>query len=77
MDAYRKALSAYLEPADRTQESLADAIGHSQPTVNRYVNGERFPNAATARKIDAATDGKVPFELWQRVATERLFGEAA
>lgn len=79
MDAYRRALSAYLEPADRTQEKLADAIGRTQPTINRYVNGERFPDAETARALAAATEGAVPFELWQRVAMDRLGmeGEAA
>lgn len=78
MDAYRRALSAYLEPADRTQEGLADAIGCTQPAVNRYVNGQRFPDAEMARKIHEATAGSVPFELWQSVAMERLgMGEAA
>lgn len=78
MDDYRRALSAYLEPRDRTQEALADKIGRSQAAVNRYVNGERFPDADTARKIEEATDGAVSFALWQRVAMDRLgMGEAA
>jgi transcriptional regulator with XRE-family HTH domain len=74
MDAYRTALSAYLEPKDRTQEGLAAAIGCKQPTINRYVNGERFPDAATARLIDEATDGAVPFETWRSVAAEKFLG---
>ena len=77
MDDYRLALSAYLEPKERTQEALADKAGVSQPTINRYVNGERFPDADTARRIDAASDGEIPFATWQQVATARLLGIAA
>lgn len=72
MDDYRKALSAYLEPKDRTQDALAEKVGRSQAAVNRYVNGERFPDADTARKIEEATEGAVPFDIWQRVAMDRL-----
>lgn len=78
MDAYRRALSAYLDAPDRTQEALASEIGRSQPAVNRYVRGERFPDAETAKEIHRATDGAVSFDLWQRIAMERLgIGEAA
>lgn len=77
MDDYRRALAAYLAPDDRTQETLAAAVGCSQAAINRYVNGVRFPDAGRARDIDRATDGAVPFGTWQRVATARLLGEAA
>lgn len=72
MDDYRRALGAYLEPKERTQEALAGLIGRSQAAVNRYATGERFPDADTARKIEEATEGAVPFDLWQRVAMDRL-----
>lgn len=77
MDDYRKALGAYLEPDSRTQEALATAIKRSQPSVNRYVNGERWPDAITARAINAATEGAVPFDLWQRVTMQRFGMELA
>lgn len=78
MNAYARALSAYLEGDGRTQEGLAAEISSNQPTVNRYANNKRFPDAATAREIHRATNGAVPFELWQQVAIERLgIGEAA
>lgn len=77
MDAYRSALAAYLEPRDRTQEDLASKARCTQASINRYVNGVRFPDADTARRIDEATDGAVPFSTWQAVATARLLGEAA
>jgi transcriptional regulator with XRE-family HTH domain len=72
MDDYRRALGAYFEPKERTQEALANRIGRSQAAVNRYVNGERFPDADTARKIEEATEGAVPFDLWQRITMDRL-----
>ena len=77
MEAYQKALAAYLEPADRTQAALADKIGKTQAAINRYVNGARFPDAQTARQIHDATDGAVPFELWQSAALTRLGIEEA
>lgn len=77
MDAYRRALAAYLEPEDRTQDALASRINRTQAAVSRYVTGERFPDAATARLIHDATAGSVPFETWQQVAAAKYLGEAA
>lgn len=77
MSSYRKALEAYLAPESRTQAALALAANTSQPNINRYVNGERFPDAEMARRIDRATDGAVPFALWQREMAQRLGLEAA
>lgn len=75
--SYRKALEAYLAPEDRTQAALAEAAKTSQPNINRYVTGARFPDAAMAKAIDAATGGAVPFSLWQREAAQRIGLEAA
>lgn len=77
MSSYRKALEAYLKAPDRTQAALADAAKTSQPTINRYVTGARFPDADMAREIDRATDGAVPFALWQTEAARRIGLEAA
>ncbi len=65
MSTYRQALAAYLEQPSCTETALAEAIGKSQPAVNRYRNGERFPDAETARLIDLHTGGQVPFSAWQ------------
>jgi transcriptional regulator with XRE-family HTH domain len=65
MSTYRSALAAYLDRPNCTETVLADAIGKTQPTVNRYRNGERFPDADTARLIDQHTGGEVSFVLWQ------------
>lgn len=77
MNAYRRALVAYLEPDDRTQQGLADLTKLKQATISRYVTGERFPDAKAARAIHDATNGDVSFAVWAEVATERLLGEAA
>ncbi len=74
MTSYSKALAAYLEPEDRTQAALAAALNTAQPNVNRWANGERFPNAAMARAIESATEGAVPFALWQAEAMQKLLG---
>ena len=78
MDAYSTALKHYLAKPDVKQDDLAEAIKRSQPAVFRYANGKRFPDAETARLIEAATNGVVPFKLWQSVAMQRLgMSEAA
>lgn len=69
---YASALAAYFEAERLKQEDFADLIACKQATVSRYLKGERFPNADTARAIDRATDGKVPFSLWRDVAAARL-----
>lgn len=61
-----------------SQTELASQIGKTPVAVNRYANGQRFPDADTARAIDRATEGKVPFEMWQAEALKRIgLGEAA
>lgn len=65
MQTYADALKAYLDQPGNTESALAEAIGKTQPAVHRYRGGLRFPDADTARAIDRATDGEVPFSLWQ------------
>lgn len=65
MNTYRDLLDAYLDGEGKTETALAEAIGKTQPAVHRYRKGERFPDAATARDIDTASGGLVPFEAWQ------------
>jgi transcriptional regulator with XRE-family HTH domain len=63
--SYSSTLRIWLEQPGNNQAALADAIGKTQVAVSRYINKIRFPGAETARRIDAATDGAVPFALWQ------------
>ena len=65
MTSYKDPLAAYLAKPDRTETALADAIGKTQPAVHRYRKGDRFPDAETARLIEAQTGGEVPFSIWQ------------
>jgi len=78
MSIYAETLDAYLKRAENKETELADRIERPQPTVNRYRNGKRFPDAETARRIDSATDGEVPFAIWQTEFLSRSgLGEAA
>lgn len=72
MNAYQTALKHFLARDGIKQDDIAAKIGRSQPALNRYANGHRFPDADTARLIDAATGGVVPFALWQSVALDKL-----
>lgn len=72
MDAYSTALKHFLALDGVRQCDVAARIGRSQPALHRYANGHRFPDAETARRIETATDGIVPFALWQSVAMARL-----
>lgn len=65
MQTYPTALEAFLNRPGNTESALALAIGKTQPAIHRYRKGARFPNADTARAIDAATAGEVPFAVWQ------------
>ncbi len=64
MSTYANSLKAYLE-GDVTQAGLAEKIGKTQVAVARYAGGLRFPDADTARAIEAATNGAVPFAIWR------------
>lgn len=74
-NAYAEALASYLDPAnpERTQTALARAIKGTQASISRYASGHYLPNAATAREIEKATSGHVPFAVWQSAAA-RKFG---
>lgn len=77
MDSYSTRLKAYLAGEPR-QDVFASKIGKSQAAVSRYAAALRFPDADTARDIESASDGAVPFSLWQEEALRRLgIGEAA
>lgn len=72
MNAYQVALKHFLARESVKQEEIATKIGKSQPALSRYASGTRFPDAETARRLEAASGGIVPFGLWQSVAMERM-----
>jgi transcriptional regulator with XRE-family HTH domain len=78
MNTYATLLDGYLGRPENSEAELAVRLGKPQPTINRYRNGRRFPDAETARLIDAATGGEVSFDVWQAVFLARAgLGEAA
>lgn len=71
MNSYQTALARFLDKDGIRQDDIAAKVKVSQAAINRYAKGRRFPNAKTAKLIETATDGEVPFELWQQAAIER------
>lgn len=71
MDSYSAALKEHLDGEPR-QGDFAAKIGRSQAAVSRYVTANRFPDAETARRIDIASGGAVPFALWQSEMLKRI-----
>ena len=68
---YAEALAAFLKSSGLSQAKFARSVGCSQPTIFHYTTGGRFPAKETARRIELASDGRVPIALWQMTAVER------
>jgi transcriptional regulator with XRE-family HTH domain len=71
MQTYKEALAEHLKGYAR-QEEFAAKINKPQGTVSRYATGARFPDAEMAREIEKASDGAVPFSLWQAEALAKI-----
>jgi transcriptional regulator with XRE-family HTH domain len=54
----------YLTARNITATAFAEKVGVPQPTMNRYLNNNRFPKPEMIARIDAATGGKVKFNDW-------------
>lgn len=65
MSSYKDSLSAFLARNENRESELAQLVGRTQATINRYRNGRRFPDADTARLIEQHTGGEVSFAIWQ------------
>lgn len=63
-------LEQYITANELTHEAFGKLVGAPQATINRYVNGKRFPTRDMICKIHEATDGKVSFADWYEPATE-------
>lgn len=68
---YSEALAAFLKSSGLSQAKFARQVDSSQPTICHYAQGVKLPRKSVARRIDEATGGQVPFNLWQLVAIER------
>ncbi|WP_194133064.1 helix-turn-helix domain-containing protein [Salipiger mangrovisoli] len=56
-------LAQFLKTSRMTQQAFADAVGVSQPTVNRWLNGA-MPSWGKAAAIERVTGGVVPVASW-------------
>lgn len=64
-------LKTYLDERAETETAFAQRAGFKQATINRYVRGERFPDAEAIERIAAATDGSVSVLDWHQQELER------
>lgn len=51
---FKKALTKAMRKSGLTREDLADILGVSKHTIDRYFCGERMPTIATVMKISGA-----------------------
>lgn len=49
--SFKRRLRQRLDRRRMTQEELADELGVSRMTINRYINGQTIPNALMLKKI--------------------------
>jgi predicted transcriptional regulator len=52
-------LAEHMDKKGITETEMARLLGVSQPTVSRYLNGERMPKPRNMAKIVAVTGGRV------------------
>lgn len=62
-----KKLRTYLKDRGVSHKAFGEAIGVTQATINRYVNGERFPSQEIIVKIAQATEGEISPSDWFHV----------
>lgn len=49
----------YFERTGDTKHKLSQRVGCSPTTITRSLKGQRSPSLGLARRIEAATDGKI------------------
>jgi len=57
-------LAAYLSENNLTETAFAQVVGVSQVTINRYIQGKRFPDPGIIIRIEAVTGGRVAPADW-------------
>ena len=57
-------LAQYLAEAGLTQAQFAKQVSTTDATVSRWCTGKAFPSPDAIRRIDTATNGKVPPGIW-------------
>lgn len=70
-------LETYLSKQGISETAFAATVGVKQPTINRYVRDQRFPDPEMIERIAKATGGRVTVGDWyvqdaeHRAAKER------
>jgi predicted transcriptional regulator len=76
MTEYAEAIDRYLRETDDNQFDLAQRAGITQASISRYKGSDktppRLPSRDIAKRIDEATAGKVPFNLWAIEAAKQI-----
>ena len=53
-----------------TRQQLADALGITKGSVDRFCNGLRRPNLEMAFQIEDLTEGAVPARYWLQISAQ-------
>lgn len=71
-------LSTHLKTVpDKPLGEWAKEFGISRPYLHALLNGQRHPSIDVAKRIAAATDGKIPVTAWPNIrAVVDAAGEA-
>ncbi|OYW50744.1 MAG: hypothetical protein B7Y36_18860 [Novosphingobium sp. 28-62-57] len=72
-------LQSYLKASGEKQSSFAIRVGTTPATISRLCNGSLRPALDLAHRIETATGGEVPTEVWlsDDASTPCPTGEAA
>lgn len=57
-------LQTYLKDSGERQSAFAARVGTTPATVSRLCNGSLRPALDLAHRIETATEGQVPTEMW-------------
>ncbi len=59
-------LKTYLEETGEKQTDFAARVSTTVATISRIVGGTLRPSLDLAHRIERATNGRVPTEMWER-----------
>ncbi len=57
-------LSKWIDGSGRTREQVAEALGVTKASLDRYCRGERTPTLGAALAIEKVTGGAIPARSW-------------
>lgn len=72
IEEYSKWLAEQLDELCISQSELASAVGKSQKTISRYVNGENMPDEAARATIDSYIEECTVFQGFQHIPSKEF-----